>query len=45
MRIFILGSPHDILIERSNQEREHLKNQGVGKVMDKLDAIPMKLFQ
>ena len=29
MRIFMLGAPHGILLERANQEREHLKNLGV----------------
>jgi hypothetical protein len=29
MRVFMLGTPHDSLSERSNQEREHLKYLGV----------------
>lgn len=29
MRIFMLRTPHGILLERSNQEREHLENLGV----------------
>jgi len=29
MRIVMLGTPHDILLERSNQEREHLKYLGL----------------
>jgi len=28
MRIFMLGTPRDIFLERSNQEREHLKYEG-----------------
>jgi hypothetical protein len=37
MRIFMLGTPRDIFLERSIQEREHLKYEG--KLLNKRNFI------